>query len=250
MLQLKSEYMLENGKCVDYKMVKDSALFKEYSNELAPQLQYVNLDNITENGKKAFFINIYNTLTIHGLIEQCDLPASVLKVEQFWKTTAYNIGGHVYSLDAIEHGILRANRGHPSSLSPEFNTDDPRMKFVVWQLDPRIHFALVCGAKSCPAINVYSEDNIEAALDAATRNFCAQEVHIMTDVDEIRLSKIFDWYKRDFGQTDIDMINWIIPYLDITVQEHARDMLLKFTTMKKVGIKYNVYDWTLNLYQS
>jgi len=52
-------------------------------------------------------LDIYNALTIHGLVEQSKLPESVLKVQQFWKVTAYNIGGLVYCLDAIEHGILR-----------------------------------------------------------------------------------------------------------------------------------------------
>lgn len=51
--------------------------------------------------------DIYNALTIHGLVERSVLPESVLKVQQFWKTTGYNIGGLVYSLDAIEHGVLR-----------------------------------------------------------------------------------------------------------------------------------------------
>lgn len=52
------------------------------------------------------FQDIYNSLTIHGICEQA-LPSSVLGVKDFWKTTAYNIGGHVFSLDDIEHGILR-----------------------------------------------------------------------------------------------------------------------------------------------
>ncbi len=52
-------------------------------------------------------LDVYNALTIHGLAE-CDvLPQSVLNVQLFWKMTAYNIAGHVFSLDDIEHGILR-----------------------------------------------------------------------------------------------------------------------------------------------
>ena len=46
-------------------------------------------------------------MTIHGLAECDTLPESVLKVQMFWKVTSYNIGGHVFSLDDIEHGILR-----------------------------------------------------------------------------------------------------------------------------------------------
>ena len=57
--RLKGEFILEDGKGVDYVKIKSSALFKEYVEQLAPQLQYVNLDNISENEKKAFFISIF-----------------------------------------------------------------------------------------------------------------------------------------------------------------------------------------------
>lgn len=50
---------------------------------------------------------MYNALTVHGLSIVVPLPSSVLEVDHFWAHTAYNIGGHVFSLDDIEHGILR-----------------------------------------------------------------------------------------------------------------------------------------------
>lgn len=50
---------------------------------------------------------MYNALTIHGLAVGEQLPSSVLEVAGFWSVTCYNIGGLVYSLDDIEHGILR-----------------------------------------------------------------------------------------------------------------------------------------------
>lgn len=43
---------------------------------------------------------------------------------------------------------------------------------VVTPLDPRIHFALVCGAKSCPPIKVYTADALEEGLEAAAAAFC------------------------------------------------------------------------------
>ncbi|XP_045176932.2 uncharacterized protein LOC123537321 [Mercenaria mercenaria] len=246
MLQLKGEFILDDGKGVDYQKVKDSKLFHDYRDNLAPQLQYVGLDNISENEKKAFFINIYNALTIHGLVEQSTLPQSVLKVQHFWVSTGYNIGGLNYSLDDIEHGILRGNRGHPASLSPQFKPGDPRLKYIAKQLDPRIHFALVCGARSCPAINVYSGENIDRALDGATRSFCAQEVSMFTEVDQIWLSRIFQWYSQDFGHTDIDVMRWIVPYLEKHVQDRAEILLFKLDKIKPIDIRYNEYDWNLN----
>ncbi|KAH3857774.1 uncharacterized protein LOC127871497 [Dreissena polymorpha] len=246
MLKLKGEFIQEDGKGVNYAGMKDSALFQDYIDNVAPQLQHVDLDNITEYEKKAFFINIYNALTIHGLASLAELPQSVLKVKHFWATTCYNIGGLVYSLDDVEHGILRGNRGHPSTIEPTFKTDDPRLKFIVNELDPRIHFALVCGAKSCPAINVYSAENLDQALDAATRSFCAQEVSMFTETNEIWLSKIFQWYSQDFGRTDIDVMKWTVPYLEKSVQDRAHLLLTKLEKVSPVDVKYNEYDWSLN----
>ena len=50
--------MTENGKGVNYPKLKDSQIFKEYAEKMAPQLQSVKLDNVSENEKKAFFISI------------------------------------------------------------------------------------------------------------------------------------------------------------------------------------------------
>ena len=54
-----------------------------------------------------YYTDVYNALTIHGLAVADQLPSSVLDIAHFWQVTAYNIGGLVYSLDDIEHGVLR-----------------------------------------------------------------------------------------------------------------------------------------------
>ena len=58
----------------------------------------------------------------------------------------------------MEHGVLRANKGHPASGEPEFAASDPRHSVSLSVVDPRIHFALNCGARSCPPIRVYTEE--------------------------------------------------------------------------------------------
>lgn len=244
MLRLKGEYMGNEGQGVDYEKLRLSQQFKEYE-ELTSQLQNVNLTDLSENEKKAFFINLYNALTIHGLARMEALPDSVLNVQQFWKKTSYNVAGHTFSLDDIEHGILRGNKPHPSSMNPPFNPKDLRLKFVC-TLDPRIHFALVCGAVSCPVINVYTAENLDRALEDATKNFCKQEVSMFTETDEIWLSKIFQWYMDDFGKTDLDVIKWTIPYLELNIQERAWTLLAKLQSYGTVDVKYNEYDWRLN----
>ncbi|XP_062565995.1 uncharacterized protein LOC134228349 [Saccostrea cucullata] len=244
MLSIKGECIGED-RGIDYDKLKKSEAFKEYKKETL-QLQVVSLDDLSEPERKAFFINLYNALTIHGLAEQESLPSSVLDIQQFWKTTAYNVGGQVYSLDDIEHGILRGNRSHPASTKPQFAEGDPRLKYVMKNLDPRIHFALVCGAVSCPAINVYTAENLDKALDQATKNFCKQEVSMFTEVDEVWLSKIFLWYRDDFGGNSVAVIEWIMPYLEKDIQDRAVVLLFKIKNVGQVDIKYNEYDWRLN----
>ncbi|XP_061182676.1 uncharacterized protein LOC133191034 [Saccostrea echinata] len=111
MLSIKGECIGEDRR-IDYDKLKKSEAFKEYKKETL-QLQFVSLDDLSEAERKAFFINLYKALTIHGLAEQESLPSSVLDIHQFWKTTAYNVGGLVYSLEDIRHGILRAQNYVP-----------------------------------------------------------------------------------------------------------------------------------------
>ena len=61
----------------------------------------------------------------------------------------------------------------------------------------------VLAFQSCPAINVYSAKNLNSALEAATRAFCQQEVTVHIKLREIALSKIFQWYRSDFGENDV-----------------------------------------------
>ncbi|XP_078331206.1 uncharacterized protein LOC144625033 [Crassostrea virginica] len=105
MLSIKGECIGED-RGIDYDKLKSSASYKEYKSETL-FLQTVSLDELSENERKAFFVSsltlsdLYNALTIHGLAEQATLPSSVLDIQQFWKTTGYNVGGLVYSLDDI-----------------------------------------------------------------------------------------------------------------------------------------------------
>jgi hypothetical protein len=58
---------------------------------------------------------------------------------------------------------------------------------VVQPLDPRIHFALVCGAKSCPPIKLYSAATLEEGLAAAADTFCASDVEVDAAAKKVRV---------------------------------------------------------------
>lgn len=110
------------------------------------------------------------------------------------------IGGHRFSLDDIEHGILRKNRRSLYKLYKQFSKRDTRHALMVEQLDYRIHFALNCGAKSCPAIAFYKEEQLEKQLQIAEESFLEQEFLVNETQKTIACSKIFWLYKKDFEQ--------------------------------------------------
>ena len=70
-----------------------------------------------------------------------------------------------------------ANRKPPGALRPSIDKSDARLKFSVRaeDFDPRIHFALVCGAKSCPPVRVYEPGIVDDALQMATGARAAEE---------------------------------------------------------------------------
>jgi hypothetical protein len=80
-------------------------------------------------------------------------------------------------------------------------------------VDARIHFALVCGAKSCPPIKLYAADTLDEGLDAAAEAFCASEVDVDATARAVSLSKIFKWYAVDFGADKAARLRFLLPHL-------------------------------------
>ena len=68
------------------------------------------------------------------------------------------LGGSPFTLQDIENGVLRANKKGVGALSPQFAKADPRRRLSLERAEPRIHFALNCGAKSCPPIKTFSAE--------------------------------------------------------------------------------------------
>lgn len=94
------------------------------------------------------------------------------------------------------------------------------------EFDPRIHFALVCGAKSCPPIRIFSPANLESALMMASKAFCGDNVVIDVSKRLVTLSMILKWYGKDFGKTRRDRCLALVPYLSEEKTRAMRDLLL------------------------
>ena len=209
----------------------------------ACELQTVEVEAMNTPSKLAFFINIYNVLTLHGHVVHGP-PSSSYKRSWFFSNTCYNIGGHVLSLEDVEHGVLRGNRKSPGAIFRRFSSGDERTALSIPsdEIDPRIHLALNCGAKSCPPIRAYSTANIDAELNLATQAFL-EGVEVDSTAQSVTLSKIFSWYKSDFGSTDLELLQWIQKHAPTKVAEQL-GALLSTCSPKTPKLKWALYDWT------
>jgi thiol-disulfide isomerase/thioredoxin len=185
----------------------------------------------TDNEKKTFWINIYNGYTQFFLRKN---PDRYKDRKSFFKTKQIEIAGRRFSFDDIEHGFLRHSKikwslGYFGKLFPGKTEKDLR----VGKLDYRIHFALNCGAKSCPPIAFYSDKTLDTQLDLATKAYLSGESEIDPENKVIHLPTLMGWFRRDFGGKK-GMIGIL----------RRHDIIPKTARPK---IKFKTYDWNLYL---
>jgi len=224
---------VESGE-VDYSKLVESesyARFRTFTRAL-PSCTKEDLGNRSQ--QIAFWINLYNALILHGVIHY-SVSGSMLGDLGFFRRVAYDVGGMRFSADDIEHGVLRGNRRHPYLPFPQFAKDDPRLMMSIEDPDPRIHFALVCGARSCPPISSYGGVDLDEQLDKAAAAF-VNGIGAQFDPDRqtLSLSRIFKWYAGDFGGREgaLKLVNeyWDAP-----------------ESIDGARVRYLPYDWSVNV---
>ena len=260
-LKLHEAFLSENGSFVDYAAMRDSDAFREYL-RAAEALQTVSLRALTKEEKTAFFVNLYNALVAHVTVVA---GPPLTGVEGFFDRLsyfdrhAYEVEGVAYTCDDIEHGCLRGNQPGAASLGailgfpalsrgPFADPLDPRRRNAIVPPDPRVHFALNCGAKSCPPIRLYDGDNLDAQLAAAAAAFVESE----TSVGEfgeagvvVSASKIVgSWYKWDFGEDDAARVAALAAYAG--EETPLGRELARAAQTPGVVIAAREYDWGLN----
>jgi hypothetical protein len=194
------------------------------------------------NARLAFWINLYNTLVLDAVMA-LGIQRSITEQRAgltFLRQAAYIVGGQRLSCDDIEHGILRANRGHPFFPGKQFHSSDPRLKWVMEPFDKRVHFALNCASRSCPPIQAYSPEKIDTQLDLATRSYLATDVQLIPEQNALYLSSIFKWFAADFGGRE-GIIDFVLSYLSDTTE---RSWLMQ--QRSRLSLRYKPYDWNLN----
>jgi hypothetical protein len=225
---------------VNYASLKRSPSYQEYQ-KLAQKLKFFDPFLLkSDEEKKAFWINIYNILIIHGVIE-LNINDSTKEVFNFFKRIVYNIGGRLYAPDDVEHGILRSNLPHPLYKIRRFRFFDKRRRLMVQKFDPRIHFALVCAASSCPPIEFYDAVQIDEQLDIAAQSFVNRNGLILDKKNNIlRLSQIFKWYAPDFGRSGQEVIDYALQFAQQDLREYIQ------VNAGKLKLEYLPYKWNLN----
>ncbi len=180
--------------------------------------------------KAAFWTNVYNALVIAGVRRE-GLTGDLRAQRGFFHRTAITVADLRWSLHQIEHGILRCNRPAPWTFWRPLRTADPRLPYVLPAFDARIHFALNCGARSCPPIRAYTAAGWGAELEIAARSYFSSEVSVDTD-GAVRLPYLLRLYSRDFP----DPRAFAIYY----APDDAATKLLA-----GAPIRWAAYDWTL-----
>ena len=209
---LLKKHVSADGK-VNYKNFQaEKMVLDNYIKKLADNVPQ---DNWSKNDKLAYWINAYNALTIKTVIVNYPLPSSsgsaISKITDLdggktWDVKRFTLGGKKLSLNDIENTILR-----PMG-------------------DARIHFAINCAAKSCPPLlnKAFTAANLNNLLESRTKSFINSSANTLK-TNEIKVSKIFDWYGKDFG----NLIVFINKYAKTKVSSTAK-------------ISFQEYDWRLN----
>ena len=184
----------------------------------------------TDRKKKVFWINIYNATVQHALKKDSSAYEHRLT---FYGEKRIIIAGEHLSLNDIEHGILRKSQwiyglGKVRKWFPSDFEKGQRLD----SLDARVHFALNCGAKSCPPILFYRLESFEQEIEAATKGFLSENTVLYKET--LVLSKLFLYYSGDFGSKQ-DKIDFAKKYAGLGNLEQVK------------RIDYAEYDWSLAL---
>jgi len=253
MLTLMDEHLSTDGSRVDYAGLRIAPAFASFCDAVGTlrelPLESLGVDSALED-RTAFWINLYNVLVLHATAV-IGAPTDAAQRTAFFTGTsgaAYIIGGQRFSLDEIEHGMLRANALPVGATEPLLAVDDPRTCLALPMVDPRIHFALNCGARSCPPIKFYRADRLDESLALSARAFLEADLECWLGADgspQLTCTKLLEWYGIDFGAT----VNARVERLRTMLADgsHKRSELDKILAAPgDVRVVYRPYDWSSN----
>jgi hypothetical protein len=148
----------------------------------------------------AFWLNCYNAGTQLLLDDRPERYDSPFRIVRFFGAPALTVAGTPLSLDRIENGLLRGGRSkYGLGYLPKLLVTTFESRYRLDGCDPRIHFALNCGAESCPAIRAYEPARVDDQLDLATRHYLDRTVEYDPGAGVVRVPRVCLWFRGDFG---------------------------------------------------
>ena len=197
----------------DYEKIKNDPVLQEKTRRQLEKLKTVKVPE-GEKHKLAFWLNAYNFFTIVDVVN--NYPITGMK-KIGWKNKHHEVEGTPYSLDNIEHTIIRP------------------------LADPRIHFAINCASVGCPSlkIEIFDGNQIDTQLDKVVANALRNPLHLRMVNNKLDTTQLFKWFSRDFefgGYEGVaDFVNRFAP-------ERLRNAHQIENKIK--------YDWALNTEQN
>jgi hypothetical protein len=186
-------------------------------------MQGVAISNYNRTEQKAYWINLYNALTVDLIVSRFPV-ASIrdinispgLLVRGPWGAKLSSVESEKISLDDIEHRILRP----------------------IWK-DNRVHYALNCASLGCPNLQpvAYTGENIEALLERGAKEFINHPRGVGIQKGKLQVSSIYVWFQEDFGGDAEELMEHWQRYADAKLAE----ALEKYSG----GLSHD-YDWRLN----
>ncbi|MSU31194.1 MAG: DUF547 domain-containing protein [Pedosphaera sp.] len=214
---------VKNG-VVDYSALKSAPTELTHYLDTLDSVSETEFQTWPKEDRLAFLINLYNGSVLRLIVDHYPV-ASIRDIGGIfgspWKQKCVRAWGKLLTLETLEHQIIR----------PKY-------------AESRIHFALVCAAKSCPQIRseAYVGKQLDEQLDHQGKVFLADRNKnwIERDSFTLHLSPIFKWYSSDFRAPGVTLINAITPFIS---PEEAG--WLKQNS-KEWSLRYMRYDWRLN----
>jgi len=231
------------------------------------QYKFFSPDKMSENSKKAHYLNLYNSTMILHLLKYAEMNKIKVNSSEFlglkinklkvpggdiWDgDLKVNLGGEEVNLDNIEHDLIRLE-AKSSALS----------RFKLKSLDPRIHTAVNCAASSCPRVRevAFSGDNVDELLDKSMREYLNSDIQFKKiDNSTMQMNSIVFWYYADFDNHAKNVLKQrgAGDYLSTFIQDTKdKDWKIKhlrsnFNDRSKFSLKFSSafdfeYDWKVN----
>ncbi|KAF4321042.1 hypothetical protein BBO99_00000790 [Phytophthora kernoviae] len=202
--------------------------------KLASRLQKVDVGSLPKHERQPFFINLYNAMVLHGLIE-FGMPQNIGQYKAFERDVAYTIGGLDFTLGDIKHGILRCNRKPPSNYwERQLQAQDPKLQFRLHIRDPRSLLVLIDCAEPLPSaddVPILKPGRTDTDLEEQAEKFCEMVVEVNERAGEIVLPRVLRIFRDDFGSSEAEMVSWLAQYM-----ENAPANIVNYRVRYQTGI--------------